>query len=319
MNDCRVVRGLLSRDIHQSDLPALLGRAWNFFTCPGRAIILGAVSGAEESFWFLEGQRSLERPVKSHDNFVPERFRDQVALVVGGAQGIGKAIALRLAREGAHVVVADIDRAMMARTRQEIAEGGGSVRTVYCDVRQRRQVNEMVRRVIRWYDRIDVLMYIAGVVRGLPFAQTAEKDWDYVLDTNLKGAFLAARAVVPHMIKRRRGKLVFMASTNSWDAEAELASYNASKAGIYLLAKTLARELGQYGINSNAVGPGLIRTRISEPLLRDPKFMKKYENLIPAGRIGVPEDVAGPATFLASRDADYVNGVLLFVDGGQLA
>jgi len=121
------------------------------------------------------------------------------------------------------------------------------------------------------------------------------------------------------MIRRRRGKLVFMSSTNSWDAEAELASYNVSKAGIYLLCKTLARELGRYGINSNAIGPGLIRTRLSEPFINNAKFMKRYEGLIPLGRIGLPEDVAGPATFLASRDADYVNGVLLFVDGGQLA
>jgi len=105
----------------------------------------------------------------------------------------------------------------------------------------------------------------------------------------------------------------------SWDAEAELAPYNVSKAGVYLLAKTLARELGSYGIQSNAVGPGLIRTRLSEPAFTDPKFMRKYKNLIPAGRHGLPEDVAGPAVFLASSDAAYVNGVLLFVDGGQLA
>jgi len=135
----------------------------------------------------------------------------------------------------------------------------------------------------------------------------------------LKGAFLVSKAVVPRMVQQGRGKLVFMASTNTWDAEAELAPYNASKAGVFLLAKTLARELGPHGINSNAVGPGLIRTRLTEPFLKDPKFMSKYQNLIPLGRIGAPEDIAGPATFLASRDADYVNGVLLFVDGGQLA
>jgi NAD(P)-dependent dehydrogenase (short-subunit alcohol dehydrogenase family) len=121
------------------------------------------------------------------------------------------------------------------------------------------------------------------------------------------------------MVKQRRGKLIFMASTNAWDAEAELAPYNVSKTGLFILAKTLARELGPYGINSNALGPGLIRTRLSEPFLKNPEFMKKYEDLIPMGRIGNPEDVAGPAAFLASRDADYVNGVLLFVDGGQLA
>lgn len=252
-------------------------------------------------------------------HFLPKRFEDQVALVVGGAQGIGKAIAVRLAREGAHLVVADIDRAMMKKTATEVAAEGGRVRTIACDVNQRRQVERMVARILGWHGRIDVMMYVAGVARGLPFVKTEEKDWDYVIDTNLKGAFLVARAVVPHMVKRRRGKLVFMASTNSWDAESELAAYNASKAGVFLLAKTLARELGPYGINSNAVGPGLIRTRLSEPFIRDPNFIKKYENLIPVGRIGVPEDVAGPATFLASRDADYVNGVLLFIDGGQLA
>src|SRR5205807_8462742 len=139
------------------------------------------------------------------------------------------------------------------------------------------------------------LMYVAGVGKGVPFLKTDEKLWDWTLDVNLKGAFLVSRLVVPHMLQRRRGKLVFMASTNTWDAEAELAPYNASKAGLFLLAKTLARELGQYGINSNAVGPGFIRTRMTEPLLQDPTFMSKYNgnNQIPLGRLGLPEDVAG--------------------------
>jgi NAD(P)-dependent dehydrogenase (short-subunit alcohol dehydrogenase family) len=250
---------------------------------------------------------------------IPDRFRDQVALVVGGAQGIGKAIAVRLAREGARVVIADIDRRMMARTLAELAEAGIEARQIFCDVRKPRQVDQMVGQVIRWHERIDVLMYIAGVGKTVPFVKTDEKHWDWIVDINLKGAFLTARAVTPHMLKRQRGKLVFMASTNAWDAEAELAPYNASKAGLFLLAKTLARELGPYGINSNAVGPGLIRTRLTAPLVKDPKFMRKYEHLIPLGRLGEPEDIAGPATFLASRDADYVTGTLLFVDGGQLA
>lgn len=249
----------------------------------------------------------------------PNRFRGQVALVVGGAQGIGKAIAMRLAREGAEVAIGDIARRRMARAAREISAAGGSVTTFACDVRRRSQVERLVASIIRRHRRIDVLMYIAGVGKGVPFTRTSEKHWDWTLDINLKGAFLVASAVVPHMIRRRRGKLVFMASTNSWDAEAELAPYNASKAGLFLLAKTLARELGPYGINSNAVGPGLIRTRLTAPLLKNAKFMRKYRGLIPAGRLGVPEDIAGPATFLASRDADYVNGVLLFVDGGQLA
>jgi len=265
------------------------------------------------------GGHSCEEAVTSQMDHIEGRFRDQVALVVGGAQGIGKAIAARLAREGAAVVIADVDKEMAARTVSEISREGREVRGVFCDVLKPRQVEKMVGKLIDEYKQIDVLMYVAGVGKGVAFVDTDDKLWDWTLDTNLKGAFLVSRAVVPHMIKRRRGKLVFMASTNAWDAEAELAPYNASKAGIFLLAKSLARELGHYGINSNALGPGLIRTRLSEPFLRDPKFMKKYEALIPAGRVGKPEDVAGPAAFLASHDADYVNGVLLFVDGGQLA
>ena len=129
------------------------------------------------------------------------------------------------------------------------------------------QVERTVAQIIRWYKRIDVLMYVAGVGKDAPFVETDEKLWDWTMGINLRGGFLFARAVAPHMIKQRSGKLVFMSSTNAWDAEAELAPYNASKAGLYLLAKTLARELGPFGINSNAIGPGLIRTRLNEALL----------------------------------------------------
>ncbi len=252
-------------------------------------------------------------------NYIPNRFSDRSALVVGGAQGIGKAIAVRLAREGARVVIGDVDRAMMAQTAGEINQEGGTVRTVPCDVRRRSQVERMVLKTIQWHNSVDILMYVAGVAELVPFTETDEKLWDSTLDINLKGGFLVARTVAPHMIRQRKGKMVFMASTNSWDAEAGLAPYNASKAGLFLLAKTLARELGPLGINSNAIGPGLIRTRLTEPVIKNKKFISKYKNLIPVGRIGQPEDIAGPATFLASSDADYVNGILMFVDGGQLA
>ncbi|MEJ2007709.1 MAG: SDR family NAD(P)-dependent oxidoreductase [Acidobacteriota bacterium] len=252
-------------------------------------------------------------------DFIADRFRGQCALVVGGAQGIGKGIAVRLAREGAHVMIGDIDRTMTARTEHEIMREGGSVRSVACDVRRKRQVQRMVEQTIRWQEQIDVLMYVAGVAKLVPFTKTDEELWDWTMDINLKGAYLTAREVAPHMIKRRKGKMVFMASTNSWDAEAGLAPYNASKAGIFLLAKTLARELGPYGINSNAIGPGLIRTRLTAPIVKDKAFISKYKHLIPAGRLGLPKDIAGPAAFLASSDADYVNGILMFVDGGQLA
>ena len=208
----------------------------------------------------------------------------------------------------------------MTCTAKEIRKNGAVPQTIACDVRKKDQVNRMVARVIHRYGRVDVLMYISGVCRGVPFLETDEKLWDWTVDTNLKGAFLVASAVTPHMVKRRQGKLVFMAE-KQFRRRALQAPYNASKAGLYLLAKTLARELGPHGINSNAVGPGFILTRLTEQFLKNPEFMKKYnqDQRIPLGRFGSPEDVAGPATFLASRDADYINGVLLFVDGGQLA
>ena len=264
-------------------------------------------------------QDNSQAQVSAKFKLIPERFRGQVALVVGGAQGIGKAIAFRLAREGAAVMIADVDRPMLLQTKEEFAKEHLAIQTYYCDVQRHRHVDKMMVKLIRRNSRIDVLMYVAGVAEPMPFVETDTGSWDRTLDVNLKGAFLTARATIPHMVRQKSGSLVFMASTNAWDAEAGLASYNASKAGIFLLAKTLAREFGHYGIRSNAVGPGLIRTRLTQSLLKDRKFMSKYKNLIPLGRIGEPEDVVGPATFLASCDADFVNGILLFVDGGQLA
>jgi NAD(P)-dependent dehydrogenase (short-subunit alcohol dehydrogenase family) len=250
------------------------------------------------------------------------RFRGDVALVVGGAQGIGRAISVRLGREQARVVIADVDRPMMESTTTHMCSEGSDIRTIFCDVRDSSQVRAMVQQVVDWYGRIDILMYVAGIAPATPFLEITESTWDDTLDTNLRGGFLVSRAVAPHMVAQSRGKMVFMCSTNCWDAEAQLGHYNASKAGLFLLAKTLARELGPHGINSNALGPGFIQTRLTEPVLRDEEFMKKYDpakGLIPLGRLGTPEDVAGPALFLASQEASYINGVLLFVDGGQLA
>ena len=242
--------------------------------------------------------------------------------MVGGAQGIGRAIAERLAREGAEVVLADVDCAEMEATMGELSRIGLPGCMLECDVRHSDQVTEMVEEAIAWRGRIDIMMYVAGIAPATPFLELTEAIWDDTIDINLRGGFLVSKALARHMVERGYGKLVFMCSTNSFDAEAQLGHYNASKAGLFLLAKTLARELGPFGINSNAVGPGFIQTRLTAPVIKDREFMRKYDlktGVIPLGRLGTPEDVAGPALFLASADASYVNGVLLFVDGGQLA
>jgi NAD(P)-dependent dehydrogenase (short-subunit alcohol dehydrogenase family) len=233
------------------------------------------------------------------------RFENQIALVVGAAHGIGKAIAVRLGREGADVVIADVDSQAMETTVHEMHREGSACKGVTCDVRDQAQVEAAVKQVIDWHGRVDILMYIAGIAEAIPFLDLDVETWDNTLDINLRGAFLTARAVLPHMVARRKGKLVFMASTNSWDGEAQLAHYNVTKSGVFLLAKTLAREFG-----------------LSGPILNDPIYQQKYHpetGVIPLGRMGTPEEVAGPALFLASEDAAYVSGVLLFVDGGQLA
>ncbi|HEY6293535.1 MAG TPA: SDR family NAD(P)-dependent oxidoreductase [Terriglobia bacterium] len=246
-----------------------------------------------------------------------QRFENQTALVVGGANGIGRAIALRLGQEGATVIIADTPQeaeAGLAVCRQ-IRSMNRSSDFFECDVREGAQVNELVSTLA---GRIDVLMHVAGVAKMVPFLEMDETHWDWTLDTNLKGAFLVARAVAPKMVARRQGRMVFIASTNSVDGEENLAAYNASKAGVAALVRTLARELGGSGITVNAVGPGLIRTRLTEtPPVDDTVHVERYR--IPMGRIGEPEDVAGPALFLASLDAAFVNGVLLYVDGGQMA
>jgi NAD(P)-dependent dehydrogenase (short-subunit alcohol dehydrogenase family) len=246
-----------------------------------------------------------------------QRFENQRALVVGGANGIGRAIALRLGQEGATVMIADTPAESEAALSvcREIRSMKRQSDFFECDVREVSQVNGLVSALD---GRIDVLMHVAGVAKLVPFLEMDEKHWDWTLDTNLKGAFLMARAVAPLMVARRQGRMVFIASTNSVDGEENLAAYNASKAGVAALVRTLARELGGSGIMVNAVGPGLIRTRLTEtPPVDDALYVERYR--IPLGRIGEPEDVAGPALFLASPDAAFVNGVLLYVDGGQMA
>jgi 3-oxoacyl-[acyl-carrier protein] reductase len=250
------------------------------------------------------------------------RFQDQVAVVVGAAHGIGKAIAKRLGWEGATVAILDIDKEGMDAVSCEMQSIGSKVQQIYCDVCESRDVSAAIQQVLDCHGRIDVLMQIAGIAHPVPFLELDEASWDRTINTNLRGAFLVSKAVLPHMVEQRRGKLVFMASTNSCDGEAQLAHYNASKSGVYLLAKTIAREFGRYGINSNAVGPGMIKTRLSASFLEDPFFQAKYvseDGVIPLRRLGTTDDVAAAALFLASEDAAYISGTLLFVDGGQLA
>lgn len=211
----------------------------------------------------------------------------------------------------------------MNATAAGIAEDGGSVEAVVCDVRRRQAVEEMVVRMMAVAGRIDVLIHSAGICKGVPFMETDEALWDATLDTNLKGAYLVSRALAPHMIRQGGGCLVFIASTNSYEGEALQAPYNASKGGLLLLTKTLARELGPHGVPLQRRRTWFHPDPAERTVLDEPSFIHKYLDpdnpAIPLRRLGLPADVTGPALFLASRDAAFVNGAMLLVDGGQLA
>lgn len=249
-------------------------------------------------------------------------LQGKTALLTGGSSGIGKGIALALAAEGVRLAIAS-RRPDPAALDEIAAVGGAPVVRIAADVSQEAEVVRMVQEAIAGLGHLDFYINNAAWTWHQPITQLDSNAWFSTLNTNLSAAAWATREVSRHMIARRSGSLVFIASTNSYEGEMLQAPYNASKGGLWLLTKTLARELGPHGIRSNAVGPGFIRTRLSEPFLHEPAFIRKYldpsDGAIPLRRLGLPEDVTGPALFLASSDAAFVNGAMLLVDGGQLA
>lgn len=247
------------------------------------------------------------------------RFVDKVVIVTGGGNGMGRATALRFAREGAAVVVADIESDSAARVAQEIRAEGGRALDVFVDVSVRESVAAMVARTVAEYGRVDILCAIAGIAGAIPFLEISDEKWDRMLAVNLKGVFLCGQEVARQMIKQGTGgKIVNMSSTNGLVGEAEFAHYNAAKFGVVGLTMTMAIELAPYNITVNAVCPGLIRTRLTDDFLANPEFAAEYRKKIPLGRFGMPDEVAGAFLFLASDDASFITGTTLVVDGGQL-
>ena len=247
------------------------------------------------------------------------RFADQVAIVTGGANGIGAATARRLAAEGAAVVVADLDLAAAEQIAAAIQAEGGHAHAVQAEVSQRGQVEAMLAAALAAYDHVDVLANIAGIAQFEPFLDLSEEAWRKVLDVNLTGVYLCSQVVARHMVERGiEGRIVNMASTNGLVAEAQLAHYNASKFGVVGLTMTMAIELAPYNIRVNSVCPGLIRTRLTRTIVDDPEWRANYMKLIPLHRPGEPEEVASAVAYLASTDSGYITGHQLVIDGGQL-
>lgn len=242
--------------------------------------------------------------------------QEKVALVTGAGRGIGKAIALRLAKEQITVIINYCHSAKAAEeTAEQIRKNGGRAETVACDVTDFAACEKMVKDLIRDYAHIDILVNNAGITRDGLIMKMSEEDFDAVIDANLKGCFNTIKAVSRQMLKQRAGRIINITSVSGILGNAGQANYAASKAGIIGLTKTMARELASRGITVNAIAPGFVDTEMTQVLSDEVKEAATKQ--IPLGRFGKPEDIANMAAYLASEKAAYMTGQIISVDGGM--
>lgn len=247
------------------------------------------------------------------------RLAGKNAIVTGGGRGIGRAIAQGFAREGAAVAVADLNLANAEKVAQEISEQGGRAIALQVDVGRADAVQSMVDRALEHFGRLHLLVSSAGVNSMAPMLELTERDWDWLMDVNLKGLFLVAQAVGRHMAGAGGGVIINVSSQISEVAIPNKVHYCASKGGAKLLTKAMALDLAPHNIRVNALGPGVVQTDMTRERLSDPEIRRWTLERIPLGRLGNPEDMVGAALFLASDESAYVTGISLIVDGGYLA
>jgi len=246
----------------------------------------------------------------------------KVAIVTGGAGGIGYAIAERFLREKAKVVIADVDTEKGARAERDLARLG-DVQFVKADVGRRLDVHNLVAATIDSFGEIDILVNNAGIAHGADFLDVTEEDFDRVLAVNLKGSFLTGQAVARQMVDRVKaggpaGSIVNMSSINAVLAIANQLPYSVSKGGVKQLTKAMALSLAPFGIRVNAIGPGSIRTDMLASVNADPAARERILSRTPLGRIGETAEIAAIAVFLASDEASYITGQTIYADGGRL-
>lgn len=243
-------------------------------------------------------------------------LENKTAIVTGGSRGIGKAIALQLASAGANVVVNYIHSAEAAKeVVEEVKSMGREALAIQANVGNQADVGYFVKEVLNQFKTIDILVNNAGITRDNLLLRMKEKEWDEVLDTNLKGAFLMTKAVIRKMIRNKKGKIVNITSIVGISGNAGQANYAAAKAGLIGFTKSVAKEVASRGIQVNAIAPGYVKTEMTAALPEN--IQKGLLNMIPAKRIGNPKDIAHMVTFLSSDFSDYITGQVIHVDGGM--
>lgn len=236
---------------------------------------------------------------------------DKVAIITGARRGIGKEIAVTFAKAGADITIIDLDLEDLKKVSKEIEKTGRKALPLKIDITDKDKVKKMVDTTVEEFGKVDILVNNAGIAIMKPFLELSEEDISSILDVNLKGCFLCCQAVLPDMMRRHYGKIVNIASISGMVGLATESAYSASKAGVIALTKTLAMEMGEYGINVNAISPGSIETEMAKNL-HHPKLM----DILLIRRMGKPEEVANLALFLASPQSDYITGTTILIDGG---
>ena len=244
-------------------------------------------------------------------------LENKVAIITGGAHGIGIVYAKGMLEKGAKVAVCDVNEKYIEEAKKELAKYGGSVIFGQVDVTNSTQVEDFVKETVKAFEGIDILVNNAGVlIRKFP-EDMDQKDWEYVMDINVTGTFLFSVAVGKTMIaSKKRGKIINISSQTGYRAADRRLAYCTSKAAVISFTKTLAYEWGKYGINVNAIAPGYIKTDMNKDLRADPVRYQSMKDEVPLGDFGVPEDLVGTLVFLSTSASDYVTGVTIPVDGG---